>query len=81
MSYLKELSLKELIRVYGFIIMPNHIHLIWQQLQFNGKETAQGSFLKYTAHEFIKTLKAQGRSKVYEVIAANKKHQIGNEII
>ncbi len=76
LSYLKELSSKELIKVYGFVIMPNHLHLIWEQLQLNGKETAQGSFLKYTAHEFLKILKAQGRSKEYEIIAANKKHQI-----
>ncbi len=82
-NYLKELSSKELIRVYGFVIMPNHtclagkqVHLIWEQLQLNGKETAQGSFLKYTAHEFLKILKAPRRSKEYEIIAANKKHQI-----
>jgi len=32
--------------------MPNHVHFVWQQLQKNGKETPQGNFLKYTAHEF-----------------------------
>ncbi len=37
--------------------MPNHIHLIWKQLNNNGKEMPQGSFLKYTAHEFLKKLK------------------------
>ena len=41
-----------------------------------GKETPQGSFLKYTAHEFLKTLKHNGKSKPYEVNAANKKHEI-----
>lgn len=49
---------------------------VWQQLQKNGKETPQGSFLKYTAHEFLKILKQNGTSKLYEVNAANKKHQI-----
>ncbi len=38
--------------------------------------TPQGSFLKYTAHEFLKTLKQNGTSKLYEVNAANKKHEI-----
>ena len=52
------------------------VHFIWQQLQKNGKETPQGSFLKYTAHEFLKTLKQNGESKLYEVNAANKKHEI-----
>ena len=32
------------IEVYGFVIMPNHIHLIWRTQELNGKETAQGSF-------------------------------------
>ncbi|MCC6287943.1 MAG: hypothetical protein IT249_08660 [Chitinophagaceae bacterium] len=36
--------------------MPNHIHVIWRINAMNGKETAQGSFLKYTAHELRKLL-------------------------
>ena len=75
-DYLKELSVREMIKIYGFVIMPNHVHFIWQQLQKYGKETPQGSFLKYTAHEFLKILKQNGTSKLYEVNAANKKHQI-----
>ena len=75
-NYLKELSARDLIKVYSFVIMPNHVHFIWQQLQKNGKETPQGSFLKYTAHEFLKSLKQNGTSKLYEVNAANKKHEI-----
>jgi REP element-mobilizing transposase RayT len=73
---LKELSEKGLIKVYAFIIMPNHLHFIWEQTLMNGKETAQGSFLKYTAHEFLKNLKETGDSARYEVNAANKKHEI-----
>jgi REP element-mobilizing transposase RayT len=75
-DYLKELSRKELIKVYAFVLMPNHVHIIWQQLNKNGKETSQGSFLKYTAHEFLKNLKCSGYSKEYEVNAGNKKHEI-----
>ncbi len=75
-SYLRELSQKKLIKVYAFVVMPNHIRLIWQQQAKNGKETPQGSFLKYTAHEFLKKLKHSGQSKDYEVTAANKKHEI-----
>ena len=75
-EYLKELSAKDFIKVYSFVIMPNHVHFIWQQLKKNGKETPQGSFLKYTAHEFLKKLKQDGTSNLYEVNAANKKHEI-----
>ena len=32
--------------------------------------------LKYTGHEFLKTLKAESKSYLYEVNAANKKHEI-----
>lgn len=76
MKYLKELSDKNLITIYAFVIMPNHVYIIWCQNNLNGKETAQDSFLKYTAHEFLKKLKASGASKSYEVNAANKRHEI-----
>ena len=40
------------LKVYGFVIMPNHIHLIWQLLKQNGRETPVASFMKHTAHCF-----------------------------
>lgn len=65
------------IDVFAFVIMPNHIHLIWRINENNGKETAQGSFLKYTAREFKKMLKKEGDDKLtnYAVNAANKKYE------
>ena len=73
---LKYLSDKELITVYGFVIMPNHIHLIWQQNNLNGKETPKGSLLKHSSHLFLKELKVNGNLNLYEVNQANKKHEI-----
>ena len=75
-DYLKKLCEEDLLIVYGFVLMPNHVHIIWQQNRLNGKETPQGSFLKYTAHEFLKKLKVSGQSFLYEVNAANKNHEI-----
>jgi putative transposase len=75
-DYLKKQSDEQLITVYGFVLMPNHFHLIWSQNKMNGKETPQGSLLKYTSHMFLKVLKEQSRSAAYEVTAANKKHEI-----
>lgn len=75
-SYLKQLSDKRLITVFAFVIMPNHIHLVWRQNEMNGKETPKGSFLKYSAHEFLKGLKATGTNHLYVVNAANKRHEI-----
>ena len=64
LSYIKELSQRDLITIYAFVIMPNHIHFIWQQKNLNGKETPQGSFLKFTGHQFLKKLKISGTSHV-----------------
>ena len=65
------------IDLFAFIIMPNHLHLIWRTNELNGKETAQGSFLKYTAHEFRKMLLKEGGEKLssYKVDAENKKQE------
>ena len=43
-SSLQYLSEAGKIDVFAFVIMPNHIHLIWRVNEMNGKETAQGSF-------------------------------------
>ena len=73
---LKKLSDDKLITVYAFVIMPNHIHLIWQQNKLNGQETPKGSLLKYTAHIFLQQLKAESKSHLYVVHALNKKHEL-----
>ena len=53
---LQYLVKNELVKLYGYVIMPNHIHFLWSILKMNGKETPSGSFSKYTAHEFRKYL-------------------------
>ncbi len=65
------------IDVFAFIIMPNHIHLIWRVNEPNGKESPQGSFLKYTAHTFKKMLWAEGNGKLsaFKVDAENKSYE------
>jgi putative transposase len=73
-SSLKTLSERQLITVYAFVIMPNHIHLIWQLNERNGKETAKGSFMKYTAHQFKKYL-SQPEIENYKVDASNKSYE------
>lgn len=47
---LRYLSEKGKVKVYGFVIMPNHIHLLWEMIDVNGKELPHASFQKYTAH-------------------------------
>ena len=73
---LKYLSDLNLITVYAFVIMPDHLHLIWQQNGKNGKETPKGSFMKYTAHLFLKQLKDSGEAEAFLVNTSNKKYEI-----
>lgn len=54
---LRYLSQRDKIRVYGLVIMPNHIHLVWELLEKNGKELPHASFMKFTAHAFLKDLR------------------------
>jgi REP element-mobilizing transposase RayT len=57
--------------------MPNHVHFIWQTNELNAKETAQGSFLKYTAHEFKKYLQTNNPKFLlqFRVDASNKEYE------
>jgi len=52
----------ELVHIYGYVIMDNHIHVLWEQLKMNGKETPKESFEKFTGHMFLKRLKGDAES-------------------
>ena len=54
---LQYLTSHKFITIFGYVIMPNHIHLLWNIMNMNGKEIPSVSFSKYTAHEFEKYLK------------------------
>ena len=45
--------------------MPNHIHVLWEQLKMNGKETPIESFEKYTGHMFLKQLRIDKENLSY----------------
>ncbi len=76
-SSLDYLSQAGIMDVFGFVIMSNHVHLIWRSNKLNGKETGQGSFLKYTAHEFRKMLYREDSKKLlsFRMEAENKQHE------
>jgi putative transposase len=76
-SSLEYLSTNNLIDVFAFVIMPNHIHLIWRLNSLNGKESPHASLLKFTAHNFKKTLLETDASGLdaYAVNASNKKYE------
>jgi putative transposase len=44
-------------KFFAFVIMENHIHLIWQMLPDSNPEAVQRDFLKYTAQRIQRDLK------------------------
>jgi REP element-mobilizing transposase RayT len=68
---------KNKIKVYGFVIMPNHILLIWSALEMNGKETPSASFMKFTGHQFLDELRNAGGELLtrFKSEGNNRNHQ------
>jgi REP element-mobilizing transposase RayT len=64
-SSLQYLTTNKLVILYGFVIMPNHIHLLWYIRQQNNKETPVASFAKFTAHQFKERLKQNNQLQLY----------------
>jgi putative transposase len=48
---LKFLVLNGRIKLFGFVLMPNHIHIIWQMRENVKSADVQRDFLKYTAQQ------------------------------
>ncbi|MEO6720443.1 MAG: transposase [Ferruginibacter sp.] len=48
---LQYLTTNKKMTLYAFVIMDNHIHLIWQTLPGKTPEQIQQSFMKYTAQQ------------------------------
>ncbi len=45
------------IKLYAFVIMSNHIHLIWQARNGYDPDKIRHSFMKFTAHQMLNELK------------------------
>ena len=54
----RELVKRGMVIVYGFVIMPNHLHVIWELKEPNGKEMPHASFNKFTSHKILSILKS-----------------------
>lgn len=66
------------IKLYGFVIMPNHIHLIWLINEKLKREDVQRDFLRFTAQK-IKFDLQENHPKVLEkflVSAKDRQYQI-----
>jgi putative transposase len=74
---LRKLVRDEKIFLYGFVIMPNHIHLAWEMRQMNGKEMPHASFMKFTGHRFQAELRARHPLVLpfFQVHISNRQYQ------
>lgn len=75
---LKYLHTNRKIQVYAFVIMPNHIHLIWKVVNGNIYSDIQRNFLKYTAQIILTDLKKSNPEvlKQFFVGAKDREYQI-----
>jgi REP element-mobilizing transposase RayT len=75
---LKFLVNNDRIVIYAFVIMDNHIHLIWQISDSYKPSDVQHSFMKYTAQMILKELRNNHKRvlQLFEVDAKDRRYQI-----
>ena len=63
--------------LYAFVIMPNHLHFIWQPYGIHTPKQNQHNFLKYTAQQIKFHLIKYSRAALaeYKVDAADREYQ------
>jgi len=63
--------------IYGFVIMSNHIHVIWQMQAGRMRDAVQRDFLKHTAQEIKNDILISNREELkdYLVDAKDRKYQ------
>ena len=63
--------------IYGFVIMENHIHIIWQLQAGKKREDVQRDFLKYTAQQIKKDMMSNHPEDLisFRVNAKDRKYQ------
>ena len=63
--------------IYGFVIMPNHIHLLWQMQAGEKRDAVQRDFLKNTAQEIKHVMLDNCKDELqqYLVNAKDRKYQ------
>ena len=60
------------VTINGFVIMDNHIHIVWQAKGINTIQKIQTSFLKHTSKEFKKLLEEDKNLEAYKVDAIDR---------
>ena len=66
------LSLSNRVSIYAFVIMSNHMHLIWQIMGENERQAVQRDFLKFTGQQILKILRNE-KSPLQDDLLVNAK--------
>ena len=74
---LKFLVTEKRIELNAFVIMSNHIHLIWQPMFGFTPSNIQASFMKYTAQQLKRSLSKNN----IEALGSFKREPLGIELI
>ncbi len=66
------------IYIYGFVIMDNHFHVIWQMVGDHQRSDVQRDFLKFTGQQILKILQKEKSEMLNELIvnAKDRKYQV-----
>jgi putative transposase len=74
---LRFLVTQKRISLFAFVLMNNHLHLIWQPLADNTPENIQHSLLSYTAHRIQKDLQENHQQVLphFKVSAKDREYQ------
>ena len=77
MESLTFLQKDQRILLYAFVLMPNHLHLIWQPLGRHTPKQNQHNFLKYTAQQIKFHLLEHDRAALenYKVQTSDREYQ------
>ncbi|MEQ6119676.1 transposase [Reichenbachiella sp. MALMAid0571] len=65
-------------KVYAYVIMPNHIHLLWKPLENKKFQNVQLSFMRFTAQKLLYQLQDSGYRHIDDFLVESKdrKYQI-----
>ena len=76
-SSLRFMAERNRIMLYAFVIMSNHLHLIWQMRGGVKAEAVQRDFMKFTAQQIKRDMEKHHRTELqrYKVAAKDRQYQ------
>jgi putative transposase len=77
LNSLRWLREQKLIKLYAFVIMPDHIHAILKPIDKTIGETLQ-QFGSFTAHAILKQLKVESRTDILTIFSGNRRDSSRN---